>query len=165
MSKIVEEYVKLNELFQRCAYNQFKGELSLEDMKTYHAQLDTFVKVAKEEYSNPDLDLYTAVDTFISDIISQNEKSIITDEGLFYKNYSDRFKAGLAVTKGSDTYDEHLVWLKENYRIKVGKPQPKQLEELSEESIGIYIVDYVKYLSDMKDNEENDVDAVSKQKK
>ena len=83
--------------------------------------------------------------------LNNQEKSIITEEGLFYSNFSDSFKAALATIEGSPSYSEHLVWLSENYGIKVGQPQPDTAGNIAENSIGIYIVDYPKYLSDMKE--------------
>lgn len=78
---------------------------------------------------------------------------IITEDGLFYTNFSDRFQAALATIEGSDFYSEYLVWLRENYGIKVGNPQPDSNGKMPEDSrvCGIYIVNYQKYLSDLND--------------
>lgn len=78
---------------------------------------------------------------------------IITEDGLFYTNFFDRFQAALATIEGSDFYSEYLVWLRENYGIKVGNPQPDSNGKMPEDSrvCGIYIVNYQKYLSDLND--------------
>lgn len=83
----------------------------------------------------------------------QNEKNIITEEGLFYSNFSDRFQLGLATIDGSNNYSEYLVWLRDNYGIKVGKPQPQSNGQIPMDgrTVGIYIVDYQKYLSDIQE--------------
>lgn len=82
--------------------------------------------------------------------IKENNKIIITEDGLFYSNFSDRFKADLATIEGSDFYSEYLVWLKENYGIKVGEPQLYTNGKMPEDSrvCGIYIVDFKRYLAD-----------------
>lgn len=81
------------------------------------------------------------------------KKRIITEDGLFYTNYSDRFKLASATVEGTEYYSEYLVWLREKYGIKVGKPQPYANGEMSEDSnaCGVYIVDYQRYLADTKE--------------
>lgn len=92
------------------------------------------------------------------------KNNIITEDGLFYTNFSDRFRAGLATIEGSDSYSEYLAWIKENYGIKVGNPQPDSNGKISEDSrvCGIYIINYQKYLSDLNDTDKNNIGFVPK---
>lgn len=73
MSKIVESYIKLNEAFQKCAFNQFEGDFSFDDMRVYYMLLDDFVKIARENYSSKDLDVSSAIELFNSDSVIQEE--------------------------------------------------------------------------------------------
>lgn len=88
--------------------------------------------------------------------LNEQKKFIITEEGLFYSNFSDHFIATLFTMEGSDHYSEYLVWLRENYGITVGQPQPDSAGNTAENSVGIYIVNYRKYLSDMREKLERD---------
>lgn len=73
MSNIVEKYIQFNEEFQKCAYKQFEGEFSFDDLKDYYIKLDDFVKSAKERYSNNHLDVSSAMNLFSSDVEAQSE--------------------------------------------------------------------------------------------
>lgn len=86
-------------------------------------------------------------------MVNKNLDNIITEEGLFYSNFSDRFRAGLATIEASNYYSEHLVWLRDNYGIRVGKPHPYPNGEMPKDSrvVGVYIVDYPKYLKDKQE--------------
>lgn len=77
------------------------------------------------------------------------KESIITEDGLFYSNFSDRFRLVLATIEASDKYSEYLVWLRDTYGIKIGKPYHSNgtISE-NDREIGVYIVDYQRYLSD-----------------
>ena len=76
--------------------------------------------------------------------------NIVTDDGLFYSNFTDSFRVGLAIIPGTDTYSEYLVWLKENYGIKISKPQKYPGMKKDTMSVGVYIVNYQKYLKDLE---------------
>lgn len=72
---------------------------------------------------------------------------------MVYFNFSDRFKLGLATIPGSKYYSKHLVRLKDTYGIAIGKAMPYSNGDLPLDSrvIGVYIVNYQNYLSDLKD--------------
>ena len=73
MSKIVDSYIKLNESFKLCTKNQFEGNINFADMSDYHVALDDFIKASREHYSNEELDIYSAINLFNSDLIAQEE--------------------------------------------------------------------------------------------
>lgn len=75
---------------------------------------------------------------------------IVTDDGLFYSNFGDYSRVQAATISGTSTYSRHLVWLKENYGIKVGKPQKYPGMREDTKLVGVYIVDYEKYLKDLE---------------
>ena len=72
----------------------------------------------------------------------------ITEDGLFYSNF-DRKKFPLFLMPESENYSEYLVWIKDNYGIKIGRPQLDSAGSVTRNTIGIYIVDYERYLSDI----------------
>ena len=51
----------------------------------------------------------------------------------------------------SEYYSEYLVSLRNNYGIKVGKPQPDSSGNIAKNIVGVYIIDYERYLSDMEE--------------
>ena len=73
MSKIVEKYIELDELFKQCTKSQFEGDFQMEQMQSYYTALDNFLKEAKNHYSNDSLDLNTSIYLFQNDLIAQNE--------------------------------------------------------------------------------------------
>ena len=73
MSKIVDKYIKSNELFRQCIKDQFDGDFQIEHMRFYYMALDEFIEEAKNHYSNDSLDLSTAVSLFNADIVVQEE--------------------------------------------------------------------------------------------
>lgn len=90
----------------------------------------------------------------------------ITKDGLFYSNFSDRFQLALATIPDSEYYSEHLVKLRDTYGITIGKPMPDSNGNLPSDSrvIGVYIVNYRKYLIDKKSEliqwkSENNIDV------
>lgn len=83
------------------------------------------------------------------EIKTNNEgKIIITEDGLFYSNF-DRFRFPLFLLPGSDCYSENLVQLRDTYGLAVGEQQPDSAGQTHENTIGVYIKDYKKYLSDL----------------
>lgn len=81
---------------------------------------------------------------------SKEAKRIITDRGLFYSNF-DRFKFNLFLMPDSEYYSEHLVMLRDTYGIVIGEQQPDAEGNIHENTIGVYIEDYPRYLSDLDD--------------
>lgn len=82
----------------------------------------------------------------------ENDNYIITEDGLFYSNFSDWFELGLSTIPESENFNATLVWLRENYGIKIGKAQPYPNGTVPTDSrvCGVYIVNYQKFLSDEK---------------
>lgn len=87
---------------------------------------------------------------------------IITDDGLFYSNYDKE----LFMTPGDPdgkydpdrtllfslcpwNFSQELLKIREKYGVKVGKPQPWSNGVISDKQVGVYIVDYKKYLKDI----------------
>ncbi len=81
---------------------------------------------------------------------NRESKRIITDQGLFYSNF-DKFRFNLFLMPDSEYYSEHLVMLRDTYGIAIGEQQPDANGESHENTIGVYIVDYPRYLSDLDD--------------
>lgn len=78
------------------------------------------------------------------------KKRIITADGLFYCNYFV-FNYVLATIQKSDNYSEYLIRLRDNYGIKVREPHYSNAEMPTDSrTIGVYIVNYKKYLSDIQ---------------
>ena len=73
MSKIVDRYMKMDSLFQRCARNQYQKDFSRDDMRSYYTSIDDFVNTAKSYYFNDGLNLNSAVEVFNTDAIAQAE--------------------------------------------------------------------------------------------
>lgn len=72
MSKIVEEYIKLNSLFIECTKNDFEGA-SFEKLKDYNWQLNSFINEARNLYNLPTADVQAALDAFLADAMAQEE--------------------------------------------------------------------------------------------
>lgn len=81
--------------------------------------------------------------------VNEEKKRIITEAGLFYSNF-DRFKFNLFLMPDSDCYSENLVRLRDEYGIVVGEQQPDSAGQTHENTIGVYIVDYPRYLRDLE---------------
>lgn len=75
--------------------------------------------------------------------------NIITKDGLFYSNF-DRFELPSYLISSSKNYSENLIFLRNKYGIKIGQAQPDNTGHIIENTIGVYIVDYNSYLSDIK---------------
>ena len=78
----------------------------------------------------------------------QKTNPIITEDGLFYSNFSDRFQVALRFVQGAKTYSSHLVNLKNQYGIKISKPYNPDNTKMSSTAVGVYIVNFEKYLQD-----------------
>lgn len=76
MSKIVDCYIELNEMFQDCIKNQFEGSVSLEQLKLYDIKLDSFIAAAKEHYSLENVAIDIAINLFNND--TEVQKELIT---------------------------------------------------------------------------------------
>lgn len=90
----------------------------------------------------------------------EHNKRIITEEGLFYSNF-DRLKLPLSLIEGSASYSENLVRIRDTYGLKVGEQQPDASGMIHENTVGVYIVDYQRYLMDLgviKDNNNDDIE-------
>ncbi len=88
------------------------------------------------------------------------QKRIITEQGLFYSNF-DKFKFNLFLLPDSDYYSENLVKLRDEYGLVIGEQQPDATGQMHENTIGIYIKDYSRYLSDKeKQSEKYDTEDV-----
>ncbi len=88
-----------------------------------------------------------------------NEKFIINEDGLFYSNF-DRLALPLYLIEGSESYSENLVKLRDIYGIKIGEQQPTN-GEMIDGLIGVYIVNYQKYLSDLREKQKADSNKAS----
>ena len=82
---------------------------------------------------------------------NKKQKIIITEKGLFYSNF-DRFKFNLFLMPDSEYYSERLAKIREDYGIAIGEQQPDSAGETHENTIGVYIVDYKRYLSELNAN-------------
>lgn len=90
----------------------------------------------------------------------EHNKRIITEEGLFYSNF-DRLKLPLSLIEGSKSYSENLVRIRDTYGLKVGEQQPDASGMIHENTVGVYIVDYQRYLMDLgviNDNNNDDIE-------
>lgn len=96
-----------------------------------------------------------------SKIKEEREKYIITEDGLFYANFSDYFKVELATNPESGYYSENLVWLKERYGIRIGKPQASR-ENFEKNGVGVYIINCKDYLRDQRDKKNHKNKILSK---
>jgi len=115
------------------------------------------VKMIKDVENALGMDSYSIDEDTVESNEGQQQKYIITEDGLFYTNYSDRFKAGLATIPESENYSEYLVYLRENYGIKIGKPQYNSNVDIpkNDMSVGVYIVDCSRYLKDIQQSSSN----------
>lgn len=83
----------------------------------------------------------------------KNDNMIITEDGLFYTNVKD-IARDLLFDKESASYNEELTRIRDNYGIKIGiqqSPEGMNFDDL----VGIYIVDYNRYLSDKEEKGKN----------
>lgn len=85
MSKIVDNYIKVDEMFRKCVENQLEGCVSFDDMRIYYALLDGFVRTAREYYSDSYLDVSSAIEMLNSDPIIQEE----------LKQYEENINSGI----------------------------------------------------------------------
>lgn len=89
---------------------------------------------------------------------------IITEDCLFYSNYDKQLFTTIDDPDGIYDSDKTLwfslvlekfpvsiVYLRKTYRLKVGKPQPWSNGVVSDNQIGLYIVDYERYLNDIRE--------------
>lgn len=82
-----------------------------------------------------------------------DEGMIITEDGLFYTNIKDIGK-DLVFDEESIYYDEELVRIRDNYGIKIGKQQSPEGINF-DDLVGVYIVDYNRYLIDEREKRIN----------
>lgn len=73
MSKIVDKYIELDELFKQCVKNQSEGSIELEQIRSYQVALDNFINEARNHYSNNSLDLGEIISLFKTDETIQEE--------------------------------------------------------------------------------------------
>lgn len=79
---------------------------------------------------------------------SKETKIIITEIGLFYSNF-DKDNFDLCLSPESECYSRNLARLRDDYGIAIGEQQVDSTGETSENTIGVYIVDYQRYLSEL----------------
>ncbi len=97
-------------------------------------------------------------------LVTKDGKRIITEDGLFYSNYDKETFTTIGDPEGKydpdrvllfslrpEKFSEDLLYLRETYGIKIGKPQPWSNGVVSDNQVGVYIVDYKRYLSDMQE--------------
>lgn len=89
---------------------------------------------------------------------------IITEDGLFYSNYDKQsfttigdpdgiydFDRTLLFSLVPEKFPASILYLRKTYGLKVGKPQPWSNGVVSDNQIGLYIIDYERYLNDMRE--------------
>ncbi len=95
-------------------------------------------------------------------MINKNNKYIITEDGLFYSNYDKKLFTTIGDTNAiidpdrvllfslcPDKFSKELLRIKELYGVKIGKPQPMSNGVINDNQVGVYIVDYKRYLNDL----------------
>lgn len=76
------------------------------------------------------------------------KEQIITQDGLFYKNFSST-EYTLSLLEGSESYSPELIYISDNYGLKRGVEQEPKIDN-GQFSFGLYIVDWQNYLEDTK---------------
>lgn len=80
-----------------------------------------------------------------------SEEMIITENGLFYTNIKG-IGRDLVFDKESISYNEELTRIRDNYGINFGEQQSPEGMNF-DDLVGVYIVDYNRYLSDKEEKE------------
>ena len=86
MSKIVDKYIELDELFKQCVSEAKEENVQFEQLHLYQEALNSFINEARIHYSNNDLDLSLIMVLFNSDTAIQEELSQ-------YKNQKTKIKS------------------------------------------------------------------------